>query len=292
MNRGLFSFVVPASLIASLILLTGCTIVVTPFQPDADIVSAQAPSGNPTPVASGSLAPGAAIFYQVNVSSSVAGASDVIYYEVDVGDNETQDLANTVALRLYSSGGSVLASSVSHEGFTSGSAAEANLTGLSTEEGVIFDRQAIGFNWQCFGPCIIGSSTTSTRYVRLENVSSTSRAYALYAYGQEFSDTGEPANNSTGSAPTLDPAGDGGAIEILGDVDYFYVEQPGFLNFASGAAPELDLVAEVLSSGGALQSRMTPGGGDNVFVGELVRVYSRGGWAGSPEAAGYDLFYE
>jgi hypothetical protein len=291
MNRGLFSFVVPASLIASLILLAGCTIVVTPIEPDAT-VSAQAPGGTPSPVASGSLAPGEAIFYQVNVSSSVAGASDVIYYEVDVGDNGTQDLANTIALRLYSSGGGVLASSVSHEGFTSGSAAEATLSGMVAEEGALIERQGIGFSWQCFGPCIIASSATSTRYVRLENVSSTSRAYALYAYGQEFSDTGEPANNSPASAPSLVPTGDGGVIELLGDVDYYFVEQAGFLNFASGAAPELDLIAEVLTSGGDFVLRMTPGGREEVFAGELVLVYSRSGWAGSPEAAGYDLFYD
>jgi hypothetical protein len=288
MNRGLFPFVV----LASLILLAGCTIIVTPFEPDADIVSAQAPSGSPTAVASGSLAPGEIIYYQVNVSSSVAGASDVIYYEVDVGNNETQDLANTIALRLYSSGGGVLASSVSHDGFTSGSAAEANLTGLATEDGVAFERQGIGFNWLCLGPCTIGSSTTSTRYVRLENVSSSSRSYALFAYGQEFSDTGETANNSTVNPPPLDPIADAGAIELLGDVDYFYVEQAGFLNFASTSAAEFDLVAEVISSGGELQSRMTPGGGSNVFVGEFVLVYSRGGWAGSPEASRYDLFYD
>lgn len=281
MNRRLSCLVA----FASLIVLTGCTVSTrggSVFEPDATEVAAVAPSTDPQRVASGTLVPGETHFYQVTVSPSVADASDLIYYDIDVGRDTQQNGANVISLRRYSSSGTVLASSVSSAGFTLDTGAEATSSGLEAKS---VEPQAIGIEWFCYGPCIIESAASGARYVRVQNVSEVERTYDLYAYGLEFQDTNEPGNDN--SAVALGDV-DSGAIEVLGDEDWFQVTQPGQLFFDSTAAAELRLRAQIIRNGQPLVN-LPPGGDAFVQVGDQVVVTSTTDWAGSPQASSYHV---
>ena len=278
MNRGLSILFVAASLIV----LAGCSISVEPFEPEATVVNAQPPSDDPPAVATGSLAPGESVFYRVNVPGPVATASEIMVYDLDVANDSTQNGSNLFSLRLYNTGGGLLASSVSHTGFTSGAGAD---TSSLSSTGAL-QPQGLSIAWQCLGPCII-SPTPFDRYIRIENISNDAWAYSLFAFGEVYSDTNETNNNTESGATSLSTF-DEGAIETIGDVDFYRVQADGELFFDSLAAASLGLRAEVSGPGGP-DELLLPGESVFVVAGDLVEVYSSTNWAGSPQASGYSL---
>jgi hypothetical protein len=278
MNRGLFSFVVPASLIASLILLAGCTIVVEPFDPVTRPVSA---SADPlSPVQTVTLGSSEEVWYEVSVSSNLVSSSDVIYFEAE--PQGFADTSGVLSLRLYASSGTVLASSVSPAGFGAGTT---TLTSASASE----FSPAIVNAVNCRGPCIILPSASGTFLIRVRNISGSTITVNFFAFGDQFADGNEPFNDSEqGAVGLVVNDEDTGAIETLGDVDWYVVNERGTFLFTSLSSAELR--AEVWD-GSVLVDTLSPGESVEVRVGDEIAVFSAGNFAGPPGSDGQGTFY-
>jgi hypothetical protein len=278
MSRGLFSSVVPVSLIASLILLAGCTVVVEPFEPETQPISA---SADPlSPVDTVTLGSSEEIWYEVSVSSSLASSSDVIYFEAE--PQGFADTSGVLSLRRYASSGTVLASSVSPAGFGAGTT---TLTSVSSSE----FSPAIVNAVNCRGPCIILPSTSGTFLIRVRNISGGTITVNFFAFGDQFADGNEPFNDTEDGAVGLflDDV-DTGAIETLGDIDWYVVNDPGTFLFTSLSSAELR--AEVWD-GNVLVDTLSPGETEGVRVGDEIAIFSAGNFAGPPGSDGEGTFY-
>lgn len=256
--------------------LTACSVTVV-FDPPTEPVSATSPSANPTAVASGTLSAGSTAWYDVSVSSQRAAEGDVVYLEVDAGRDATTDAGDVLRVRVYTSSGSVTATSDSPDGFASGSVAPTAAAGL--------EPQAISVTYGCFGSCVILPAQAGNYIVRVTNLSSSSVSYDFYAYMNDEQDTGENVND--GSPGVGLSSFDSGAIETIGDEDYYEILAGGQLFFDSASA--LDLRADVIE-GSTVVATLQPGDPSfRVVTGDEVVVYALSGQAGAPAASNYSL---
>ena len=238
----------------------------------------------PEALASGTLEPQSGErFYRVQVPRSLGEDSDVVYFEIDVGsDGDADTGSDAIALRLYTEAGNIAASSGSPDGFsTSDEAAESF--------GPRFLPQAIGTQLGCIGPCIIWPSNPGYAFISLENRLEVGGelSYTLYAYVEDFQDSNEPFNDRAANAVTITGSDYSGAIETLGDVDYWRAPSSGTLFFDTDPDSILDLRAELI--GDPLEDPIAPGGSLEVVAGDLIRVFSASRWAGPPAASNYFL---
>lgn len=199
--------------------------------------------------------------YLVSVSGAAA-SSDLLYLEVDT---------ENAAIIVYNTGGTALASSTTADRFVAGGGAAAR-----------FSTSAIGVAIECRGSCVIFEATSASYYVEIVNETGSSLNYQFYAYGDEYVDEYEPSNDVPAGAPDLSSS-DSGAIETLGDVDYFYVTSSGTLTFTSTSS--LALRAEVSDAGGAVVATLSPGQSTTVFASDEIRVYESGGDAAAASSA-------
>lgn len=190
---------------AAALVLSACTITVEPGPPPP-----RSPDDTQTaendfdiPVATYNLGAGADILVRVNVSTS----SPALYLELD----------RNIDLEVFGASRSRIASSSSSAYFGRGE------SGLTTTAAL--DSQAVGVEVPCRGSCVIlDQGTSSHYYVLITNTSGGAQSVALYAFGDTFADGGEPSNDVMATAPYIDlVAGDSGALEVLGDVDYWRV---------------------------------------------------------------------
>ncbi len=119
----------------------------------------------------------------------------------------------------------------------------------------------------CGGSCVVVPSPGSSYLIRITNGPSSGNVQ-LYAFGRGYEDQNEPANNSQGGAPGLPVFGsDQGAIETVGDVDYWEVQANGFVYFTSG-----DFAAEAHLLPLAGSPILIGSDGLFALAGEIVRV--------------------
>ena len=171
----------------------GCTPVTAGTNPDSPAVSVFMGSN-------------ATATFVVSVPSSVR-SRDVIQFEV----------GGSARLEVLGSGGSVLYSSASPDVFFAGGGA------LAAPSEV--EPAAVAVGRVCGGPCVIDPAPASSYLVRVRN-QGPARNVPLFAFGRDFDDTTEPANDSRLTAPSLTDDGSG-AIEFVGDVDLWYVPFDG-----------------------------------------------------------------
>ncbi len=252
------------------LVLAACAVIilppVDPFPNAIEVTPGANGTGN-TALLSDTLAGGGSIVYEIDVSG-IAG-DDLIYIEVD-GDLD---------LKAYSVSGALLASSSSPDYFASGSGGL--LLAPST--------QGISVVVGCRGPCVIRETSSTTLYAELINNGAASRGYDFYAFADDYSDTGDPGNDSSGGATTLNTS-EQGAIETLGDVDYFDIGADGTLSLSVPAAGNpVDVEADVYDAGNNLIATLTDGDAVGVFDGESVRVRSDDSRAGASEVSRYTL---
>jgi hypothetical protein len=259
-------WILAVSLIATLV-LTACTVTITPVDPFPNALPVTAGSDPTSSVDSSSVAGGDSVVYIVTVPSSV-GSSDLLFFELDT---------EALGLIVYNAGGNDIASSSSAEVFVAGDGAVA-----------LVDPAAITPSIVCRGSCVILPGTAGTFFAEVVNGGGSSVDFDLFAFGDAIQDEGEPENNLESTAPTLSAAIDQeGAIETLGDIDLYSVETTGTLSFDSASA--LDLIAEVLFNGN-VQDTISPGETAQVFDGDVVRVRENGGNAAAiASASAYDL---
>ena len=249
--------IVGMAVIATLV-LAACEVrvSVSPRFPDAVRVSAVTTRDDP--VSQGELRAGESIVYRVRVDSSVAAAGDLLYTEVDTG--------TSLSMVQYRSDGTPFASSRRPEFFASGLAALDAADVLAPQE-VITTRV-------CRGACVIRDAGTGTVFVELENQTGSRVSYSLFAFVEDFQDEHEPGNRSRGGAvPLIDF--DSGALETLGDVDWFVADRDGDFRFSSDS--EVRPRAEIRTADGEPLSPpeiLMPGETRQIFAGETIRVFS------------------
>ncbi len=254
------------SLLLLSLVLAACSIVVGPLDPfpNATAVSSADPT---TAAVAGTLSNNETIVYKVDVSAT--RSKDLLYAEAD------QDLDLTV----YRADGSVYASSNSADGFSSG------LAGLgATVQGM--QAQAIGVDVFCRGSCVIAKATTDSVFVKVTNRAASPKNFKLFVFGDTYADTNEPANDSAATAPLVNNS-DSGAIETLGDVDYYEMTANGTVRFDTKTTA-LDIRAYVEDTTFVLRDGETY----EALAGDIVRVEVNGkSQAAASAVSSYTLSY-
>jgi hypothetical protein len=234
-------------------LLAGCQVTIGPSIPfpNAIEVVATDESGSSDPVVSSQLSGGSSVIYRVDLAA--AQDADVVYFELN----------QPLRLTVYNSTGTAVASSNSADSFAEGTA------GLSSA----LTPSSISVTLFCRGSCVILNTDASFVYVEIENSGASSVNYGLYAFGDSYTDTNEPANNSPAGAVSVTTEAEG-AIETLGDIDYFSAAANGTLRLTT-ATDVLDIRATV-SGPGLEPITIRPGQIAAVQPGDLIRVFVEG----------------
>lgn len=256
--------------LAAVVLLSACTITVEPGPPPPRQPDATVTAGNnfEVPVGTYAIPAGGDFLVRVNVTST----QPVLYLELD--DN--------LDIEVFDASRSRLASASSSAFFGRGT------TGLTPVS--LLDPQAITTAITCRGSCVIlDQGTSSHYYVLITNTAGSSTSVGLFAYGDIMQDDNEPENDLDSSAPVLNVvSGERGAIEVLGDVDFWRVNQNATLEFTS-TSPELGITVRVYAFDGALEDGPLNGGVFPVFAGDTLEVRSDSGRAGASAVSSYSL---
>lgn len=147
--------------------------------------------------------------------------------------------------------------------------------------------QAIAVLRSCHGPCVllpVGGATLT-----VHNPGPVPRQVIVHLEAEAFNDVNEP-NDRPGTATALQPGADGGAIELVGDVDWFRVPQAGVLTFDDPSA--LELRASLHDAAGARIGTLNSGVPVSVRAGDLVEVRSTRPEAGPSAVSAYFLSLE
>lgn len=263
-----------AVLISLVGVLAACNIVIQlPFPVTPTPVSANNPSGSSSALATFTLAPGNSVYYEIDVSSSQKTGYDVLQAEID----------QNFHLTLYNASGSALASSTSPAYFASGT------LGLTSLGATSLAPQSITVNPTCAGSCVVQKLTDTVYYVQVENQTSTAQTVHLYGFVRYYDDPYEPGNDVRSGAITLAPGstGDSGALETLGDQDYWQMGATGTLSF--DATNSVQERADVFDNAGTFLTTLLPGDTYSVAYGDLVRVYASGNQRAA--VAGASVYY-
>lgn len=258
------------------LVLAGCQVTITvPFDPviRGEIVAQD--TLPPTAQATADLGAGATHYYELDAT----GASDLVYAEL-AGSSGLQ-------VALLRTTGSTLAVSRS-EVYFAGSVGALSTTAASVAPA------SISVPFVCFGPCAAIAATSDAYVVAVSNPTSQTRSYDLLAYTIDETDTNEPNDGAAGATLLGAAGGYQGAIERLGDVDYFVYDAPDAVNdyfvvfdpFNAALGLELEILTcptctALDGSAGALV--------EGLLDGDLLRVRSAAGRAGPSATAGYSI---
>lgn len=246
---------------AAAFVLASCTVTITPIDPFPGALPIDAVDNRNTPAESSSVAGNSNVVYDVTVSSGVVAGDDLLFFELST---------EALAIVVYNSSGTAIASSASKNGFQAGAGAAS-----------IIAPAGITVSTVCGGSCVILPAASGNFFVKVVNNGSGSVNFDLFAFGDPEGDDGEPANDSTTTAPSLSISNaQQGAIETLGDQDYYSVTSNGQLSFTSSST--LALRAAVIDAGGSTIATLSPGQTAAVLVGDRVRVYEDGNNAAGP----------
>lgn len=201
--------------------------------------------------------PGETKVFRVTVSPTVQG-DDLVYVELN------RDLR--LEVRPGGSGYSnVSFSAVSKHHFGAG------LSGVSAA-GADLGAMAINVPLDCTGSCVLLDSVANEFYVRVVNTSSnTVSGVDLFVYGAGYQDVYETSNDVVGGAVLLS-GDDSGAIETVGDVDYWRVNVDGTVAFdvkSGGIALDAHIVD---AAGNLLEGPFVGGQTLTVWAGDRIRV--------------------
>lgn len=250
--------------IAAILLLAGvlgaCTITVTYTPPKTytDIpADASAPASATRTI---SLAGNETVDFRVSMSSVTTA---LFHAEAD-GDQP-------VTILVMDGGGQPLASSATSAYFVGGlGATSLALAGGSAGGGGLATSSVVPSD-VCNGPCVLVPAQDSYYYVEVTNTSSSSASVDLYFYGTTYGDSNETGNDNRVGTPaqlTASSGSDGGAIETVGDVDYWKTVDSGSWQFDT-ANSTFDIAVYILDTQG--NERYGP-----YHAGDRIPAY--GGW--------------
>lgn len=148
---------------------------------------------------------------------------------------------------------------------------------------------AIGVVRACVGPCVLLPGGGGNATLTVHNPSATPRTVTIHLNSEPFSDLNEP--NEVCSAATPVSAGtESGAIELVGDTDWFRVSTSGFLTFDAPVAVQLR--AELFEANCTGPRTVSAGEPTWVSSGQLLRVRAVGDVAGPSGTTTYYLTLE
>ncbi len=216
----------------------------------------------------------------VRVTFPPAGAAELRY--VEVGGSGVE---GNVRVELFA-GGDLVGVSESSELFASS-------VGALSVPPVTLDPSSISVNWGCKGPCVAERYRSGVAELRVTNRASSARTVDVYAYGTVEADENEPNDTeANATVVTLEALGDGasGAIERIGDVDYFRFE------CGSGWPPD-DITLRMTSGfAGGIVLRLADGTtydpgetSREIECGSLVSVRTTDGTAGPSNDSRYAI---
>jgi len=185
-----------------------------PIFPDAK--SATATNDAETAVASGLLGRGEKVVYAVRVPSAVVNQGPLLYLEVRALNTAAQ-----IEITAHDFLGKAYAHSDSPDYFLE------PRTALAVTGEPSLTAQAIVPTVSCRGPCILQPAQLGIVYLEISNTSIHDTRYDLYAFAEAYWDVNEPGNDTLDGAVAI-PVGETvrGALETLGDIDYFVTAVP------------------------------------------------------------------
>lgn len=270
---------------AAVVVLAACNVTVTPPGPPANTIDVTANMSPNTPVNSAvAVSPGQSQVFNVTVPGAV-NSSQLLYIELD------RDIDLEVLPQSYQT---VSYSASDRSRFSSGRFAVQGAA-AAAQEG--FEAQSIVKSVTCRGSCVIvkGGDLGSEFYVRVRNDSGVTASVSLYVYGDVHADGTEPQNDAPGpTAPQLN-AFDSGALETVGDIDYWYMPSTGNVAFDTATNGPVLHAFIVNSSGNVVAGSGGPyldGQSIQVVAGEYLRIWTADSrYAASSARSRYDLEY-
>lgn len=198
----------------------------------------------------------------IKVSEADTLNGEALYFELNQAiDLELMGASEAAAERP------TLASSSSSAFFATGK------EGLQSSRAVV---QAITPQVTCRGACIIQDAAKSEYLLRITNPGTEVVTFELYVFIEDYQDPGEPQNNITASASVIEEE-TSGAIERLGDVDYFVSNTTGTLQFNSSSALLLRAAVLDIDDSATVLETLQPGESFELpDDGAYVRVYVEG----------------
>ena len=270
------SIAVLAGVLGAALLLSACDISIgpggppTPRQPDITTDATQDPEAV---AANLTVPPNSELLIGVSVPPTLSGAA--LYIE----------LGANLELGVYDANRSLLASSRSGAFFARGNG------GLSPAADL--QPQSVDTNIQCRGSCVIlPAASHSTVYAIVRNRSGSQVTTPLFAYTDVFQDLNEPSNDRIDTAPFIAinvGLGESGAIETIGDRDYWRISTGGTLLF-SAANDAVELRAAVFDAAGQQVGQVFfPGSPITMNAGEVLGVWALDDRAAASANSRYDL---
>jgi len=260
-------YVLTAASALALLALAACTTGgPTAPQPPANTIDVTANLNPDSALDTVPLGDGESQVYRVSVPQSVVDEG-LLYVELD----------REVDLEVMTGGyGTVTFSSSSRDYFGSGS------QGLASA----LAPQSVDIPVTCRGSCVlIEPANAGVLYARVTNEGPSTNV-SLFVYGEPHADAYEPDNDAPAGAPTFDLL-DSGAIETVGDVDYWRFDADTSVVFqvvADGIPLEAEIVdatgAPVFDSGGPYFDGETV----QLFAGEYLRVWAQEPWQAASSA--------
>lgn len=272
-------------LLGALIALSACQFVPHPIFPDAKPVTA---TNNATEVVSdGLLKRGERVVYAVQIPAALVRERALLYLEV-----EALNPAARIEVTARDLLGRVYAHSYSPEYFFFAPAV--SRTALVATGELSLTTQAIEPTVACRGPCVLQPAPVMPIYLEIINRGFSETRYNLYAFRDVYWDVNEPGNDAESGAVEI-PAGRAaqGALETLGDVDFFVTAGPvSRVHLAGTMTVEIEPTA-VLSDfvTGARIATITAGANADISPPRrvLIRVYSGNDLAGPSGSSFYEI---
>lgn len=263
---------------AAALVLSACTITVEPGpppprSPDDDKTAA---NDEMSPVASYDLAAGEDILVRLIVDTN----RELVFIELDSEIDLAVQANNGTSQRT------TLASSSSSAFFAPG-ATGLGASGLTQGN---LSPQALNTLVNCGGSCVaLRAAAHDQLFALITNTSGSRQTVDLYAFGRAVQDTTENTNNSSTNPPVVASGADEqGAIETLGDIDYWRVASNGTIRFVA-AHPELDLVLRARDFTGEVFGPYRDGDTFAVFANDILWVESNNGRAAAAGSSNYAI---
>lgn len=259
------------SIVAAL-LLSACKITFEPLPPPTPTIEVTVGNDFRNPARTISLRSGESVLVGITYETNLP----LLYVELGHGS------AQNLALEVYTAGYNRLASSSSPTFFASGTG------GLATAD--LEPTQVVEEDIACRGSCVIIERGDHTVLLaRITNRGSATVDVDLFAYGDDYQDAGEPNNDSLAGA-TVYPVGTSaaGAIETLGDRDFWAVQGNGWVEFVAVNAA-LDLTLELYTADGTLLGIHENLDTFQVVTGNYLVVSARGSRAAPSADSTYSL---
>lgn len=147
---------------------------------------------------------------------------------------------------------------------------------------------AISVGRTCLGPCVLLPNTGGA-VLTVHNPGPGARQVRIHLSAEGFDDLNEPNDQRMG-ATGLSLGTDAGAIELVGDVDWFRIAVSGRLTFDT--APGLPLRAALYGASGAPLTTLSSGVPVNVTAGDFVQVRAQQAEAAPSGVSTYYLSLE